>query len=90
LRGDPDERRRSERTLFDTPELNETGVRRSRLVVLVNVASEAVGIVEGVVTDGAGVVMQRNVLGDAGGRLERFVASGTAVCHNVAKRSTAT
>ena len=43
--------------------------------------SEAVSIVEGRITDRTGVVMERDVLGNAGSRYERRVTGRTGVCH---------
>ena len=50
-------------------------------VGLVDVGAKRVGFVERFVTLSTRVVVERDVLGDAGGALELCIAGGAGVCH---------
>ena len=54
-----------------------------QLVVLVDVVSKCVGLLELFVTLRTRVVVERDVLGDAGGALELCIAGGAGVCHYI-------
>ncbi len=52
-------------------------------VVLVDVGAKRVHLVELLVTFCTRVMMERDVLGDAGGALELCIAGGAGVCHYI-------